>query len=235
MVRIHWRNGKALCELKCLGGLGFKDMETFNDALLGRQAWRLMKGENTLLGKVMKAKYYRHCSFLDAPLGYSPSYSWKGVWSAKALVREGMIWRVEDGKAINIWREPWIADEDDRFIQSAVVDDGSKVHELIHSETMEWNVDLLARLFNERDQKCILAIPLSVRRPKDMITWAFTKDGDYSVKTAYMLGKGFELDSFHTAWVTLWHIETTPKVRLFLWRLCTGTLPTKALLKYRHN
>lgn len=45
-------------------------------------------------------------------------------------------------------------------------------------------MDLLARLFNEKDQKCILAIPLSARRLKDTITWAFTKDGDYSVKTA---------------------------------------------------
>lgn len=49
-----------------------------------------------------------------------------------------------------------------------------------------------------------------------------------------MLGKGFELDNFHNAWVTIWNIEASPKVRFFLWRLCTGALPTKALLQYRH-
>ena len=232
--RIHWKSWKAMCELKCLGGLGFKDLEIFNDALLGRQAWRLMKGENTLLGKVMKAKYYRHCSFLEAPLGYSPSYSWRGVWSAKALVREGMIWRVGDGRKINIWREPWIADHSGRFIQSEEVEEVSKVSELMQPGVMEWDLELLARIFNERDQKCILSIPLSERCPQDMITWAFTKSGEYSVKSAYMLGKGFELDNFHNAWVTIWNIAASPKVRFFLWRLCTGTLPTKALLQYRH-
>lgn len=114
------------------------------------------------------------------------------------------------------------------------MEDVSKVHELMHSVSMVWNVDILARLFNERDQKCILAIPLSARRSKDRIIWALTKDGDYLVKTTYMLGKGFDLDSFHTARVTLWHIEAAPKVKLFLWRLCTRTLPTKALLTHRH-
>lgn len=36
--RIHWRSWKSMCELKCFGGLGFKDLEVFNDVLLGRQA-----------------------------------------------------------------------------------------------------------------------------------------------------------------------------------------------------
>ena len=28
--------------MKCLGGLGFKDLVLFNDVLLGLQAWRLI-------------------------------------------------------------------------------------------------------------------------------------------------------------------------------------------------
>lgn len=46
-------------------GMGFKDLSVFNDALLDRQAWRLVHGDNTSLGKVMKAKYSPNCSFLD--------------------------------------------------------------------------------------------------------------------------------------------------------------------------
>ena len=232
--RIHWRSWKSMCELKCLGGLGFKDLEVFNDALLGRQAWRIMQGDNTLLGKVMRAKYYHRSTFLDAPLGYSPSYSWKGLWSAKALIKEGMIWRVGDGVDIDIWSDPWIADEEGRFIQSTRVDEVRRVNDLIRTNTHEWNVELITRLFNSRDTKCILSLPLSVRKPKDGITWAFTKDGVYSVKTAYMLGKRFNLDEFHEAWIMLWKVEASPKVRLFLWRLCTGSLPTRSLLVYRH-
>ncbi|XP_057249396.1 uncharacterized protein LOC130590838 [Beta vulgaris subsp. vulgaris] len=232
--RVHWRSWKSMCELKCLGGLGFKDLEVFNDALLGRQAWRIMKGDNTLLGKVMKAKYYHQSTFLEASLGYSPSFAWKGIWGAKALVKEGMIWRVGNGEMINVWRDPWIADEDGRFISSPMVDNVRQVKDLMMAGSSTWNIDLITRVFNERDTKCILALPLSEQSKEDVITWAFTKDGVYSVKTAYMLGKMFNLDGFHEAWVKLWKVEVSPKVRLFLWRLCTGTLPTRALLHYRH-
>lgn len=79
-----------------------------------------------------------------------------------------------------------------------------------------------------------MAIPLSERRPKDMITWAFTEDGNYSVKITYMLGKGFDLDEFHEAWVTIWRVEASPNFCLVLFRLCTATLPMKALLMHGH-
>ena len=79
-----------MCELKCLGGLGFKDLEVFNDALLGRQAWRVMKGENTLLGKVLKAKYYHRSTFLEAPLGYAPpSFRGRGYGVLRHLLKRG--------------------------------------------------------------------------------------------------------------------------------------------------
>ena len=56
----------------------------------------------------------------------------------------------------------------------------------------------------------------------------------YSVKTAYMLGKGCDLDNFHQAWVDLWSFDASPKIRHFLSRLCTNSLPTRSLLKHRH-
>lgn len=50
--------------------MGFKDLLVFNDALLGRQAWRLVHGDGSLLGNVMKAKYYPNCGFLESTLDY---------------------------------------------------------------------------------------------------------------------------------------------------------------------
>lgn len=88
--------------------------------------------------------------------------------------------------------------------------------------------------FNDRDKKCILPIPLSSDNDSDELTCGLTKNGFYSVKTAYLLGKGCNLDDSHQAWVDISSVEASPKVRHFLWQLCSKSLPTRALLHYRH-
>ncbi|XP_010695081.1 uncharacterized protein LOC104907789 [Beta vulgaris subsp. vulgaris] len=215
--------------------MGFKDSKVFNDALLGRQAWRPIRKPNSLFGRVMKAKYYPNSDFIDASLGYYCSFSWKIIWSSKALVKEGCIWRIGIGENVRVWDAPWVADDQGRFITSAPCEGIHRVCDLIDTRSGEWNFDLLEERFSDRDRKCILSIPLCVEYPqRHEMTWALSKDGLYSVKTAYLLGKGLDLDSFHQAWVVIWKIDDNPKVRHFLWRLCSHSLPTKALLKYRH-
>lgn len=64
--------------------------------------------------------------------------------------------------------------------------------------------------------------------------WTYSKDGKYTVKTVYMIGKGKNLDEFHATWVNLWKMEISPKARHFMWRVCTKTLLVCVLLKRRH-
>lgn len=81
-----------MCQPKSLGGLGFRDLAVFNDALLGKQIWRLIHHENSLVARVLKAKYYPpHSSVLEAALGPCSSFSWRGIWSSKALMNEGIL------------------------------------------------------------------------------------------------------------------------------------------------
>ncbi|XP_021717256.1 uncharacterized protein LOC110685101 [Chenopodium quinoa] len=95
-------------------------------------------------------------------------------------------------------------------------------------------MDILDKYFTERDKQCILAIPLSEREQNDSLIWAFSKSEEYTVSSAYLLGKGCEIDNFHQAWVEIWKADVSPKVRHFFWRLCTNTLPVKSLLHFRH-
>jgi len=62
---MHWKAWNQLCLLNGQGGLRFKDLKTFNLALLAKQLWLLNVGGDTLVHKVFKATYYLRVSVLD--------------------------------------------------------------------------------------------------------------------------------------------------------------------------
>ena len=66
---------EKLCTSKQDGGLGFQDMEAFNDAILVKQVWCLMRDDSSLVSHLLKAKYYPRCSILDAKLWLKPSFT----------------------------------------------------------------------------------------------------------------------------------------------------------------
>lgn len=52
---VHWIGWEKLVKPKAQGGLGFRDMYSFNMAMLSRQAWRLIQNPDTLHARVLKS------------------------------------------------------------------------------------------------------------------------------------------------------------------------------------
>ncbi|XP_073132985.1 uncharacterized mitochondrial protein AtMg00310-like [Henckelia pumila] len=107
---MHWLNWSKMCTTKDTGGLGFRDFMNFNIAMLGKQGWRLISDPDALVCKVLKAKYYPTGDFLNAKLGHNPSYIWRSIWSSQVLLAKGIRWKIEYGRNIRVWTDPWLRD-----------------------------------------------------------------------------------------------------------------------------
>lgn len=99
---INWRSWVKMSAAKRMGGLGFKDLECFNKAMLAEQCWRLIENSTSLLAIIMKEKYFRGIGCLEAKVGVGSSFIWKSLCSSIDLIKEGMWWRVGDGSEVNI-------------------------------------------------------------------------------------------------------------------------------------
>uniref|UniRef100_A0A803NUT9 Reverse transcriptase domain-containing protein n=1 Tax=Cannabis sativa TaxID=3483 RepID=A0A803NUT9_CANSA len=83
---VSWMSWKKLCRHKNEGGIGFRDLRNYNLYFLGKQGWRLLTNENSLVSMVYKARYYPTGSYLTAEIGQNPSFIWRSIFEAKGLV-----------------------------------------------------------------------------------------------------------------------------------------------------
>ena len=158
-----------MCEAKENGGIGFKEIEKFNEALLAKQVWRMMHNSDSLFYKVFKARFFPDYSILEAKDSAISSYAWKSILSARDVIKKGLVWRVGNGQSVCIREDKWLPNQ---ICKSVIAPPHSlpleaKVSLLIDPEPVTWKVDQVQQLFMLHQAKLILSIPLSARLPLD--------------------------------------------------------------------
>ena len=71
-----------------MGGMGFKDLVKFNEAMLAKQVWRLLTDDSSLYYRVFKAKYFSNGSVFEAKVALG-SYAWRSILKARGLIQRG--------------------------------------------------------------------------------------------------------------------------------------------------
>ncbi|KAA3469396.1 reverse transcriptase [Gossypium australe] len=193
---IHWCSWKNLCYPKITGGLGFRDLSFFNKALLAKQAWRLFAQPDCLLAKVLKARYYPKTNFLSAKVGSYPSFTWRSICVARELIADGLLWRIGNGRSVNIWNDPWVPGPGRSWLSvQNISTHWSTVNQLIDEHSFTWKEDIIYKLVDCDQAKRILSIPLARSDAEDVLVWHHDNTGVYTVKS----GLAPE-DSEHLLW-----------------------------------
>uniref|UniRef100_A0A803NPV8 Reverse transcriptase domain-containing protein n=1 Tax=Cannabis sativa TaxID=3483 RepID=A0A803NPV8_CANSA len=236
---VSWVSWNKLCKHKDVGGLGFKSLREYNLAYLGKQGWRSITNENSLVAKLYKARYYPKGNFLSAELGPNPSFIWRSILEAKELLQAGLRRSICDGKTTSILNDHWLPCVDNHFVTTYHPNlVGRSVDSLLQLERRAWDVDLIRDMFNQQDMDLILSIQLSDAQRGDCWYWSKETNGVYSVRSAYKLLQQISGDwpneGADVYWKRLWQLNVPAKVHHLVWRVISGTLPTKLQLSNRH-
>ncbi|XP_027126082.2 uncharacterized protein [Coffea arabica] len=244
--KMHWVSWRKMSMKRNEGGLGFKDIEAYNKALLGKQIWRIITKPNLLVSKVLKARYFPKDSILSCKTYRNASWFWQGLLGARCLIDQGMIRRIGNGRSTSIWGHRWIpgSSSGKPTTPRPLNSECKMVHELINQQ--RWNRNTIFKYFNHKDAEKILNIPLSLTGREDCYYWQHNAGGQYTVSSGYqfLMKERSEAEkeqveaagssiregsqSARQMWKTLWKLNIKHKIKIFIWKCITGALPVRA-------
>ncbi|XP_010451528.1 PREDICTED: uncharacterized protein LOC104733662 [Camelina sativa] len=205
---LHWVAWDNLCKDKCEGGLGFRALEQFNDAMLAKQYWRLIQHPTSLMARVL----VEHGARWAVGSGCSISV-WRDPWIPDTRPRAA------NGQG-RLWLPSWM------------------VNHLINPVTKDWHLPTLEEFLDPGDILIIRSMAVSKVQQSDRLVWHFTKSGRYTVKSGYRLARELMTEvEYGPSCMALraqsWKLDVPPKVQHFIWQIASGTLPVLERLAYR--
>ncbi|CAA7050210.1 unnamed protein product [Microthlaspi erraticum] len=203
--KMCWISWDRMAKSKKEGGLGFRDIQSFNDALLAKVSWRILNNPECLLARILKGKYCKYDDFLSVQVTSSTSHGWRGILIGRDLLNHQL-------------GPPNLQDKD------------LLVSDLLLDQPRRWNKEKIENLLPHHLNDILLIRP-SLTGARDSFIWIPTKSGDYSVKTGYHVALGTTdapAQHNHSSinWnLEIWHGRFSPKMKVFLWKIMQEALP----------
>ncbi|XP_013739903.1 uncharacterized protein LOC106442805 [Brassica napus] len=239
---ICWVAWDNLTQHKDVGGLGLRDIQDFNVAMLAKNAWRILTNPECLLARLLIGKYCHSSSFLSAPCPSSASHGWRGVVAGCQLLQLQLGKAIGNGNSTKFWSDSWISSTS-RTIPFGPPTEASRdifVSDLLIRGSDEWNHTMVESTLPTLAQDIYLIKP-SIYMVEDTYVWLKTKTGSYSVKSGYYALREAATDQraiqppheTFNGQKLVWKLPTSPKLKLFLWKLCRGALALGTNLQVR--
>lgn len=231
--KMCWLAWDKLTKPKGLGGLGFKDIQTFNTALLAKLPWRMLTNPDCLLSRVLLGKYCHKHSLLKVQPTKGASHGWTGILAGRDLLLPQLGRAGGKGTEIKVWLESWISTSSFCISYGPLKEGDSDLYvsDLINRGTCEWNRELVNNILPDFARKSLL-LNLAKQGQETLIFGTLLS----LVSTQQNQNLGHDIEPLPASfdWYrSVWTISTAPKLQLFLWKPIQGALPTGDNLRKR--
>lgn len=223
----HLINWDIVTEEKAYGGLGVKDMDHANAALLGKAVWNLIDKPGKLWVRVMREKYLSNSSLMQVQQVQNASPVWKGILKARDRLKEGFNFRMGTGTT-SLWYADWsgMGKIANQIPYVNIADTQLTLGDLVHNGN--WVLDQVYTPLPPQVLARLQGItPQVVQNRVDSWVWEPGRTGKYTVKEAYAWLNASQRDrsgSRNYSWV--WKLGVPEKIRLFVWKIIHEALPT---------
>lgn len=231
--KVSWISWDKMARPKKDGGLGFKDVTSFNDALLAKIGWRIIKNPNCLLARCLLGKYCHSEMLMNCQASSASSHGWRSVLVGRDLLKQQLGWMVGSGESISVWNDPWLSNSEQMRPYGPAPEALQllKVSDLIQQDTYEWDTGKIDQLIPFHKEK-ILKVKPNILRGDDSLVWLKNSTGEYSTRSGYLTitqEKAANLPQNPTTptdWLpSVWNIKTAEKIKVFLRKSLQCVLP----------
>jgi hypothetical protein len=256
--KICWVKWDQICLPKARGGLGVKNLDLFNLALLGKWKWRFLNDSGAVWADLLRFRYGHLPTIL---MGNQPltSSSRNSIWWRDVIgygrgqqhnwFTSNVRCRVGDGNNIGFWKFKWYGNQplchlfpelyDKEVHKDTVISERLVLQGTDTSWWWQWSGGLNDVEENQLEALIeLIDVILFQSTGSDSWRWVPDTNGMFSVKSYYNL----LLAARHTeelnepllaALKKLWKSDIPSKILVFGWRLLLNRLPTRAALARR--
>jgi hypothetical protein len=237
------RAWKDICTPKKEGGLGIKNLQATNQALILMAAWRIAEHPNDFLHAVLKSKYFPDSSIWRPNPNAPRSAFWASIIKILPILKDHSFYQITQGQ-ISVWSTPWCQNwtqiYDALIIQPSSFTYPAQVRDLWIPDQQTWNNQLIDTLFQPPMASIIKNTQIICSEDEDILCWKLTPTGKCNTKTAYRaclqnLQEHGEPTPRQVNPATIqllnkiWeNKQVTPRVQTFGWRLLRKALATGA-------
>ncbi|XP_071714436.1 uncharacterized protein [Rutidosis leptorrhynchoides] len=225
-AKVNWNE---VCRPKVKGGLGIKNLHTWNIALMSKHAWNIVSDKNSIWAKWVKKVKLKKRNFWDFKAAVDSCWSWKKIMQNRELIAKFIVKRIGNGSHTSAWFDNWHpVGPLCKFIgYRDLYEAGFKKNEMVADIVVngDWKVpDLWKIKFKEIFD---FPTPVLIADRVDMCLWKSRsgKTSNFTVKCAW---QDLSEDWANVNWAKLvWFSQCIPRHSFITWVALHGKLRTQ--------